>query len=87
VDRALDRLFDASIPDMVMHITQRVVQEFQLDLSELHNDSTSVKFFEEYEEFEQPVVRRGKQTIAIEHGHSKGHRPDLKQLLYILTVR
>lgn len=86
VGRALDRLFDASIPEMVMHITQHVVQEFQLDLSELHNDSTSVKFYGAYEEFEQPVVRRGKQTVAIEHGHSKDHRPDLKQLLYILTV-
>lgn len=86
VGRALDRLFDASIPEMVMQITQQVVQEFQLDLSELHNDSTSVKFYGAYEEFEQPTVRRGKQTVAIEHGHSKDHRPDLKQLLYILTV-
>jgi transposase len=86
VGRALDRLFDASISEMVMQITQHVVQEFQLDLSELHNDSTSVKFYGAYEDFEQPVVRRGKQTVAIEHGHSKDHRPDLKQLLYILTV-
>ena len=34
VDRALDRLFDASIPEMVMKITQLAVEEFQLDLSE-----------------------------------------------------
>jgi transposase len=86
VGRALDRLFDASISELVMQITQHVITEFQLDLSELHNDSTTVKFCGAYEEFEQPTVRRGKKTVAIEHGHSKDHRPDLKQLLYILTV-
>ena len=29
---------------------------------------------------------RGRATPAITYGHSKDHRPDLKQLLYILTV-
>ena len=29
---------------------------------------------------------RGRPSLAITHGHSKDHRPDLKQLLYILTV-
>ena len=86
VGRALDRLFDASISELVMQMTQHVITEFQLDLSELHNDSTTVKFCGAYEEFEQPTLRRGKKTVAIEHGHSKDHRPDLKQLLYILTV-
>ena len=36
--------------------------------------------------FEQPQMRRGKATVAIRQGHSKDHRHDLKQLLYILTV-
>lgn len=86
VGRALDRLFDASVPEMVVKITRQVVQEFKIDLSELHNDSTTIKFYGAYEEFEQPTTCRGKKTAAIEHGHSKDHRPDLKQLLYILTV-
>ncbi len=29
---------------------------------------------------------RGKQTRAITYGHSKARRPDLKQLLYVLTL-
>jgi transposase len=86
VGRALDRLFDAATPEMVMRITQHVIKEFQLELSELHNDSTTVKFCGAYEEFEQPTKRRGKQTVAIRQGHIKDHRPDLKQILYILTV-
>lgn len=86
VGRALDRLFDAKFPALVMDITRHVVRQFDLDLSELHNDSTTVRFFGQYDEFEQPQVRRGKLTAAIRQGHSKDHRPDLKQLLYILTL-
>ncbi len=86
VGRALDRLFDANFPDLVMDITRNVIHEFKLDLSELHNDSTTIRFFGDYDAFEQPQKRRGKTTVAMRHGHSKDHRPDLKQLLYILTV-
>jgi transposase len=86
VGRALARLFDIKFPEFVMHIMRHVVAEFDLDLAELHNDSTTVKFYGEYEEFDQPQRRRGKTTVAIRQGHSKDHRPDLKQLLYILTV-
>lgn len=86
VGRALDRLFDADFPALLMDVTRHVVREFDLDLSELHNDSTTVRFFGAYDECEQPQPRRGKLTAAIRHGHSKDHRPDLKQLLYILTL-
>ena len=86
VGRALDRLFDASMPELAMKLTRQVVAEFGVDLAELHNDSTTVSFYGEYESFEDPVERRGKQMAAIRQGHSKDHRPDLKQLLYILTV-
>lgn len=86
VGRALDRLFDANLPQLAMAITKNVVSEFDLELTELHNDSTTVRFYGDYEQFEQPVLRRGKKTVAIRQGHSKDHRPDLKQLLYILTV-
>jgi len=86
VGRALDRLFDADFPLLVLAITQHIVKEFDLELSELHNDSTTVRFYGDYEEFDQPQLRRGKPTVAIRQGHSKDHRPDLKQLLYILTV-
>ncbi len=86
VGRALDRLFDTNFPELVMQIIRHVITEFDLDLSELHNDSTTVRFYGDYEDFEQPQQRRGKTTVAIRQGHSKDHRPDLKQLLYILTV-
>lgn len=86
VGRALDRLFDTNFSQLVLEIIQHVVTEFDLNLSELHNDSTTVRFYGDYELFDQPQLRRGKPTVAIRNGHSKDHRPDLKQLLYILTV-
>lgn len=82
----MDRLFDVSFSDLVMDITRNVIHEFDLKLSELHNDSTTIRFFGDYEAFEQPQLRRDKATVATRQGHSKDHHPDLKQLLYILTV-
>jgi len=86
VGRSLDRLFDATTPQLLMDIVRQMVSEFDLKLDELHNDSTSISFFGQYEEAAQEDQRRGKPTAAVTYGHSKDHRPDLKQLLYILTV-
>jgi transposase len=86
VGRSLDRLFDATTPQMLMDVVRQMVTEFDLKLDELHNDSTSISFFGQYEDAAQEDKRRGKPTAAVTYGHSKDHRPDLKQLLYILTV-
>jgi transposase len=84
--RALDRLFDGVCPELVLAVVRHVVQEFQLNLDELHNDSTTISFFGAYEDAQQESQQRGRTTCAVTWGHSKGHRPDLKQLLYILTI-
>lgn len=86
VGRCLDRLFDADGPSLVLAITTHVVKEFQVSIEELHNDSTTVTFSGEYRAASQPGRVRGMPTPAITWGHNKDHRPDLKQLLYILTV-
>jgi transposase len=71
---------------MILALTSHVVQEFQVDMDELHNDSTTVTFHGAYADATQEE-KRGKQTrLAITWGYNKDHRPDLKQLLYILTV-
>jgi transposase len=83
---ALDRLFENVGPQLILAVVRHVVQEFAVGLDELHNDSTSVSFFGAYEEAQQESTQRGRATHAITWGHSKDHRPDLKQLLYILTI-
>ncbi|MGH8221900.1 MAG: IS1634 family transposase [Woeseiaceae bacterium] len=84
--RALDRLFDSVGPELILAVVRQVVQEFAVSLDELHNDSTSVSFFGAYEGAGKEGTQRGRATHAITWGHSKDHRPDLKQLLYILTI-
>lgn len=86
VGRCLDRLFRADCSALVLAVTRHVVKEFDLDLSEIHNDSTTVTFCGSYDGAKEPTDFAGKTVPAITWGHNKDHRPDLKQLLYNLTV-
>jgi Group II intron, maturase-specific domain len=45
-----------------------------------------VSFYGAYEDAEKEGRQHGRPTPAITWGHSKDHRPDLKQLLYTLTI-
>jgi transposase len=83
--RALDRLFLADVPSLALAVAAQVVREFDVSVDELHNDSTTITFAGAYA---QADGRRflGQPTLSITWGHNKDHRPDLKQLLFILTV-
>ena len=84
--RALATLFRAERPSLILGLMRFVVRAFRLALDELHNDSTTVTFCGIYADAAEGKMWRGKKTVAITWGHNKDHRPDLKQLLYILTV-
>lgn len=86
VGRCLDRLFDSDVASLTLSVVVHAVREFAVELDELHNDSTTVTFHGAYDEAAEEATRRGKPTPAITWGHNKDHRPDLKQLLFILTV-
>ena len=86
VGRALDRLFQADVPSLVLAVATHVVKEFGVSLDELHNDSTTVTFCGAYTRADGQQRVFGRPTLAITFGHNKDHRPDLKQLLFILTV-
>ena len=60
---------------MVTDIALRVIETTGVDLGELHNDSTTVKTYGHMP---------GKTTTGLyfTQGHSKDHRPDLKQIVY-----
>ena len=85
VGRALDQLFDADRASLMTAAVVKAVTEFGIDLDQLHNDSTSITFTGEYGQATGRRLR-GKRAVRITHGHNKDHRPDLKQLLWILTV-
>jgi transposase len=84
--RSLDRMFEGIGPALIMAVVRHVIREFAISLEELHNDSTTVSFYGAYDDAGQESEQRGRPTHAITWGHSKARRPDLKQLLYILTV-
>lgn len=85
VGRGLDRLFDADRAQLATKIALGAIDRFGIALDELHNDSTTITFQGNYSSANGDKVR-GKQTVAIKRGHNKDYRPDLKQLLWILTV-
>jgi len=84
VGRTLDALFDADRASLLTHIVLKVMDEFAIELSQLHNDSTTVTVFGEYKQSRSR--RNGKPSLALSHGYNKDYRPDLKQLLFTLTV-
>ena len=85
VGRMLDRLFDADRASLITEAVLASVRDFNVDLAQLHNDSTTVTFSGGYHDA-TGTTRAGKATPKITHGHNKDHRPDLKQLLCVLTV-
>jgi transposase len=86
IGRCLSALFQARRPALLLALVRHVVAEFDVDVAELHNDSTTVSFHGAYPDAATEKTWRQQAVPAITWGHSKAHRPDLKQLLYILTV-
>lgn len=85
VGRALDRLFDADRLALLTELVLHMLQSFDVDVQELHNDSTTLTLQGAYPEADGRPMR-AKPTVPVTRGHNKDHRPDLKQLLWILTV-
>ncbi len=85
VGRALDRLFDADRAALLTELVLRTVREFRIELDQLHNDSTTLTLTGAYRTADGRQVR-GKPTVVVTYGHNKDYRPDLKQLLFVLTI-
>ena len=77
--RTLDKLYQADRATLMTRLVVEVTKVFDLKLDRIHNDSTSIKACGKY---------HGKTDTGFElkHGHSKDHRPDLKQLIYSLSI-
>lgn len=86
VGRALGCLFSSEQGAFVVAVVQHTIRQFKVTLRQLHNDSTTITFHGNYSEAAEEDTRGGRRTLAITWGHNKDHRPDLKQLVYILTL-
>lgn len=79
IGRALDRLFEADRASLLTALVVQAVRTFDIQTSQIHNDSTSVKFSGAY-------AHQKPDAVQLRPGFSKDHRPDLKQLVYCLSV-
>src|SRR5258708_30608718 len=77
--RALDRLFETDRASLLTRVVLSSVQAYAVDLSQIHQDTTSVKVTGLY------AQQQGR-AVQLVRGHSKDHRPDLRQLVYELSV-
>ena len=77
--RALDRLFEIDRASLLTRAVLGAVKAHGVDLSEMHQDTTSVTVSGAY-------AKQNPKAIQLKRGHSKDHRPDLKQLVYELSV-
>ena len=85
IGRALDKLFCADRASLQTNIVLQAIREFRINVDQLHNDSTSITFTGKYKDANGDP-KHGKKTLLITNGFNKDHRPDLKQILWILTV-
>src|SRR5262245_8672434 len=82
--RALDWLYKADRASMLTALVVRAVREFRVQLGQMHNDTTTVTFSRAYRN--QSPAAEPDRPPRITFGYNKDHRPDLKQLVYSITV-
>jgi transposase len=84
IGRALDHLHIADRASLLTALVRRTVEAFGIALTEFHQDTTTVTFSGDYTN--QPDPAQPDRPPRITFGYNKDHRPDLKQLLYSVTL-
>lgn len=79
IGRALERLFTIDRASLQTKLILAAIKNFNVTCDRIHNDSTSVKVCGAYS-------AQDSKALQLKRGHSKDHRPDLKQLIYNLSV-
>ena len=78
--KALDHLHEAGITELFAAISVHALRCYGIDVRFAHLDTTAVSLQGEYD-FEQEDKADEEQVMTITYGHSKDHRPDLKQAI------
>lgn len=84
IGRALDHFHKADRASLLTALVRHAVRVFAIDLEELHQDTTTVTLHGQYAD--QPEPGHADRPPLITFGYNKDHRPDLKQLLYSITI-
>jgi len=85
--KALDDLFEAGPAAVHADVVATAVEVYDLLLRRLHFDTTTAKVYGEYAGSREPDDPEEPNAVPhLTYGHSKDHRPDLKQLVLSLTA-
>ena len=71
--QALETFYNGRHKDVFFRLALRAIKMFELDCSQIHQDTTTVTFSGKYSGWKAPEF--------LTHGINKDHRPDLKQLV------
>jgi len=77
--RALDKLYLADRATLMTRLVVATLKAFDVQFTRIHNDSTSVKACGR-------IPGQTRTGFELRHGHSKDHRPDLRQLVFSLSI-
>jgi transposase len=78
--KALDALHEAGITELFAALSVHALRCYGIDVRFAHMDTTAMSLQGEYD-FDQDDDPSEEQVITITYGHSKDHRPDLKQAI------
>jgi transposase len=78
VGQALEAFYRGRHKDVFFHLALRAIKVFEVDCSQIHQDTTTVTFSGKYSGWGAGE--------RLTHGHNKDYRPDLKQLVLGLSV-
>ena len=77
--RNLDRLYKCDRNSLMFDLTKNAIDEYNLELLKIHNDSTTITFKGIYRDQSDDSVR-------LCRGHNKDFRPDCLQIVYGLNI-
>jgi len=77
--RATEKIYEADRATIMTEVVLKAIDKFDINLDQLHNDSTTLKAYGN-------IPGKTKTGLELKLGNSKDHRPDLKQLVYTLTI-
>lgn len=80
IDDTLEALYKVSLEGIQGSISPHIVETFGIRLEKIHYDTTSVSMWGTYDS------STGQPAVMITFGHSKAHRPDLKQIVMGMAV-
>jgi len=81
---ALDQLYRTDRAALLFALVRHTVRVFQIDVNQFHNDTTTVTLSGAYDQQAPPQAPVRPPHITF--GFNKDHRPDLKQLLFCVTI-